>query len=487
MQAGPGDSMEPEMGGTACFAEQASLCVTHGSIRTVSIHPVQGPAGGWGHPSGRGYGSAHDGGSAAGVHRVLGRLETAGQQQLGGVGGLDEQEVELLALGGGEVPEHEVGRVLPARRPADADADAEVVLGAAGAGDRAQAVVAALAAAALEPDGGERDVQLVVHDHQVGDVEVVVVEQAADRPAGLVHVGRRLGEDDAAPGQATLTGERAGAGALARGQPDAGAPGQLLQHHGADVVPVPRVAGPGVAEADDQEGALARCGRRGGAGGAGAPAGRAVGQRRPQLSWADFSAESIDSPLPWSSGSGTTSPSPAPSAASAEPSRSMPASASAASSSASRASAVGAPRKPMTSASGSVTSVAPAGSDRSPAVMFSPAVRPVTSTSIASGSRVASASIETVFSWWFGMASGPGSPITTTGTSTVVRSPRRTSSRSTCSCWRVSGSRWTDFVRASCSVPSKTTVSRALWPPLRSAAANSRAGRDRWTTSWPCP
>src|SRR3954470_19108503 len=30
-------------------------------------------------------------------------------------------------------------------------------------------------------------------------------------------------------------------------------------------------------------------------------------------------------------------------------------------------------------------------------------------------------------------------------------------------------------------------VSRALEPPLRSAAANSRAGNDRWTTSWPCP
>src|SRR3954462_6807326 len=30
-------------------------------------------------------------------------------------------------------------------------------------------------------------------------------------------------------------------------------------------------------------------------------------------------------------------------------------------------------------------------------------------------------------------------------------------------------------------------VSRALLPPFRSAAANSRAGNDRWTTSWPCP
>ena len=69
----------------------------------------------------------------------------------------------------------------------------------------------------------------------------------------------------------------------------------------------------------------------------------------------------------------------------------------------------------------------------------------------------------------------------------MVFSPRRTSSRSACSWVRFSGSRWTALVRASCSLPSSTMVSRTLAPPLRSAAANSRAGSDRWTTSWPCP
>ena len=66
--------------------------------------------------------------------------------------------------------------------------------------------------------------------------------------------------------------------------------------------------------------------------------------------------------------------------------------------------------------------------------MFWPAARPVTSTSMLSGSFVASASMETVFSWWFGIVSGAGSPTMTIGTSTVVFSPRRTSSRSACSC-----------------------------------------------------
>src|SRR4051794_7312205 len=420
--------------------------------------------------------------SGAGVDLVLRRLEASGEQQLRGVGGLGDEEGELPALRGREVLEDEVGGVLPAGRAADADAHPEVVLRPGGAGDGPQPVVAALAPAALEADSGERQVELVVHHDEVSGRDGVVVEQAADGATGLVHVGHGPGQHDAAAGQPAFADQRPCPLALPRGELDPGAVGQLVEHHGADVVAVAGISRPRVAQADDQEGSLGHA-RAGGAGGAGPPAGRALGQRVPQL----FSVDSIDSPLPWACGSGTASPWPTPSAASADSSRSIPASASASDSSASSASAVGAPRKPMTRASGSVISVAPAGSTRSPAVMFSPAARPVTSTSMLSGSRVASASIETVFSWWLGIESGAGSPMTTIGTSTVVFSPRRTSSRSTCSWVRLSGSRWTALVRASCSLPSRTIVSRALAPPLRRAAANSRAGRDRWTTSWPCP
>src|SRR3954454_24187656 len=420
--------------------------------------------------------------SGAGVDLVLRRLEAPGEQQLRGVGGLGDEEGELLALRGREVLEDEVAGVVPAGRAADADAHPEVVLRPGGAGDGPQPVVAALAAAALEADSRERQVELVVHHDEVSGRDGVVVEQAADGATGLVHVGHGPGQHDAAAGQPAFADQRPCPLALPRGELDPGAVGQLVEHHGADVVAVAGISRPRVAQADDQEGSLGHA-RAGGAGSAGAPAGRALGQRVPQL----FSVDSIDSPLPWACGSGTTSPWPTPSAASADSSRSIPASASASDSSASSASAVGAPRKPMTRASGSVISVAPAGSTRSPAVMFSPAARPVTSTSMLSGSRVASASIETVFSWWLGIESGAGSPMTTIGTSTVVFSPRRTSSRSTCSWVRLSGSRWTALVRASCSLPSRTIVSRALAPPLRRAAANSRAGRDRWTTSWPCP
>ena len=44
-----------------------------------------------------------------------------------------------------------------------------------------------------------------------------------------------------------------------------------------------------------------------------------------------------------------------------------------------------------------------AGRQLEAAVMFSPAVRPVTSASMLSGSFVASASMATVLSWWLGM------------------------------------------------------------------------------------
>src|SRR3954462_10608400 len=209
---------------------------------------------------------------------VLRGLEATGEQQLRGVGGLGDEEGQFLALGGGEVLEHEVRRVLPAGRAADPDADAEVVLGAGRPRDRPQAVVAALAAAALEPHGGEREVKLVVDDDEVGGVQVVVVQQAADRAAGLVHVRRRPGEDDPPSGQPALAGEGSRAGPLAGGELDAGPGGELLEHHDADVVPVAGVAGTGIAEPDDQEGALGY--DDGGAGGAGAPWGRALAQRR---------------------------------------------------------------------------------------------------------------------------------------------------------------------------------------------------------------
>ena len=81
------------------------------------------------------------------------------------------------------------GRPMPNAHP-------QVVLGAQRAGDRAQAVVAALAAAALEPQRAERDVELVVHHDECSAGIWWKSQQPAHRAAGLVHVRAGLGEHD---------------------------------------------------------------------------------------------------------------------------------------------------------------------------------------------------------------------------------------------------------------------------------------------------
>ena len=71
-----------------------------------------------------------------------------------------------LRSAAGEALEHEVRRVLPARRAADAEAHAQVVLRAQRRADRAQPVVPALAAALLQAHDAEAEVEVVVHHDQ---------------------------------------------------------------------------------------------------------------------------------------------------------------------------------------------------------------------------------------------------------------------------------------------------------------------------------
>ena len=121
------------------------------------------------------------------------------------------------------------------------------------------------------------------------------------------------------------------------------------------------------------------------------------------------------------------------SACSVRSSRSMPASASASASSASSCSAVGAARIATTTWSGSPISVVPSGSATAPAWTLSPIWKPSMETSKWSGMLVASASTVSVTSCWSTRPSRSASPVSVTRTSTVTFSPRRTSSRSTCS------------------------------------------------------
>ena len=100
-----------------------------------------------------------------GVDAVLGRLQPQFDEQLGGVGGLLAERGNLGAFGGGEVLQHECRRILAPRRSADPDPYPLKVLGAQRGCNRAQPVVTTLAAADLQPDLTEVDIQVVVNDH----------------------------------------------------------------------------------------------------------------------------------------------------------------------------------------------------------------------------------------------------------------------------------------------------------------------------------
>src|SRR3954452_9349197 len=95
---------------------------------------------------------------------VLRRGQAIGQQRLDGVSGAFDDEIQLFALGAGELPQHPVRRVLPSRRTPDADPQAVELTASERPAQRLQAVVAVVATAGLHPQRAERQVELVVHD-----------------------------------------------------------------------------------------------------------------------------------------------------------------------------------------------------------------------------------------------------------------------------------------------------------------------------------
>src|SRR5680860_432167 len=344
------------------------------------------------------------------MYAELRRLQAAGDAGLHSVSGVGGDERQLGALDGREVPEHVVGRVHPAGRPADPDADPHVVAGAQRLADVAQTVVAALATPPLEAERAEGQVELVVHDEHVLGVDGEEAHEARHRATRNVHVRGGLGQHHRRSRQAAGEHPQPGRGrhrVRPVGPPArAGARRQLVEHHLPDVVPVARVGRAGVAESDDQPGALAHY---------------SFSASPPSARPSSCAAE--DSP----SAAGTASPS------SSETSCSMPSSASASASSASTSSAVRAWETLTTIASASVIRLAPSGSSMSAASSRVPASAPSTETVTFSGMCVASTSSSSV--WWSTVTtvSGAASPSTCTPTSTWTFSPRRTMTRSTCS------------------------------------------------------
>ena len=100
------------------------------------------------------------------LKRFMATSTPSDQDQLDGVGGLFEGDVDLLPLGLGEPPQHVVGALALTGRLADPDADPDEVLGVQVGHDRLQPVVAGQPAAVLHLEAGQLEVHLVVDHHQ---------------------------------------------------------------------------------------------------------------------------------------------------------------------------------------------------------------------------------------------------------------------------------------------------------------------------------
>ena len=131
---------------------------------------------------------------------VLRRRKTMIQHALDGVSRSLDLGREGRTLRRAEVPENERCGVHPARRAPDSYPHPQVLASAERLRDRAQAVVAVVATAVLDPQGAKVDVEFVMDDDQLieGDVEERL--QTRDRPSRLVHVGPRLGQDQPSAG-----------------------------------------------------------------------------------------------------------------------------------------------------------------------------------------------------------------------------------------------------------------------------------------------
>ena len=126
---------------------------------------------------------------------------------------------------------------------ADPDPEPAELLVAELVDDRAQAVVAALAAALAEAQLAERQGEVVGDDQQVGQRRVLAGQDLADREPRIVHEGQRLDQGQVQALEAAHG--HAGGVALAAPARPAGTFGQAIDRQPADVVAGPGVLRPG--------------------------------------------------------------------------------------------------------------------------------------------------------------------------------------------------------------------------------------------------
>ena len=178
------------------------------------------------------------------------------------VGRRVEQLVEPLRLVRLEPRQHVVAGV--PRRIADADTKTAELLGPELVDDRAQPVMAAVAARLAEPELPERKREVVGDDQHVGQRRMLPSEDLADSDAGVVHPGQGLHEGQV---QAVVPALRdVGGIALPAAPGPAGPLRDAVQHEPADVVARPGILRTWIAETDDDlqpllhERRTARCG-----------------------------------------------------------------------------------------------------------------------------------------------------------------------------------------------------------------------------------
>src|SRR5271154_2101734 len=160
--------------------------------------------------------------------------------------GLDPGRLRL-----GEVAQHVIIDQRLVAGMANADAHPLIVVADMG-GDRAQAVMAGVAAADLDPHFGRREIELVVDDDHRIQVELPEAQRLADAASGIVHVGLRLEQGHPRPLDQALGRQSLPAGAK---RAEAARLGDRVDRHEADVVAVACMARAGIAESrNDQHG-----------------------------------------------------------------------------------------------------------------------------------------------------------------------------------------------------------------------------------------
>src|SRR5271170_3576386 len=206
--------------------------------------------------------------SASGARRLAepGRLDrevgfvleagvVAGGQQGRGVGDRAADGFDPTRLRLGEVAQHVIVDQRLVAGMADADPHPLIVVADMG-GDRAQAVVAGIAAADLDPHFGRREIELVVDDDERAQVQLRIAQRRADAASGVVHVGLRLDQRHPYALDHALSRQSLPAGAK---RAEAARPSDRIDRHEADVVAVARMARTRIAESgDDQHVALDR-------------------------------------------------------------------------------------------------------------------------------------------------------------------------------------------------------------------------------------